>query len=170
MIDDFEGLHQNLTRRVKCVVTVTSQEMQQAPSEVEAWLYEKGAKISDASLKGEWSFDKYVEENVRGQSLANLRERDYTEDGELADRIDFTQTPTNMTPEDKLIWSILCRAAPTPVVGQEEEHLDYLSVADFTRDYKRYAKSFRRFKVTAEEFFFVLHEANKKNERIQSQH
>ena len=62
MIDDFEGLHQNLTRRVKCVVTVTSQEMQQAPSEVEAWLYEKGAKISDASLKGEWSFDKYVEE------------------------------------------------------------------------------------------------------------
>lgn len=38
---------------------------------------------------------------------------DYTMDGStLFDRLDFSKTPTAMTPEDKIIWRILSTAAP----------------------------------------------------------
>ena len=73
-----------------------------------------------------------------------------------------------MSAEDKLVWRILCTASPTPVIFENEEDqqdaLDYISVFEFTSNYKRYANSFRRFKVTAEEFLSVLYEANSKVE------
>lgn len=75
-----------------------------------------------------------------------------------------------MSTEDKLVWRILCTASLHQVnymsLEDEEDSLDHISVFEFTTNYKKYAKSFRRFRVTAEEFFVVLHEANKKNEVV----
>lgn len=53
-----------------------------------------------------------------------------------------------MSTEDKIIWRILCTASPNPVKLSEqdqEDTLDHISVFEFTTNYKRYAKSFRRF-------------------------
>lgn len=36
---------------------------------------------------------------------------------------------------------------------------------EFTNNYKRYQASFKRFNVTAEEFYFILHQNNQNNEK-----
>ena len=74
-----------------------------------------------------------------------------------------------MSEEDKIIWKILCTAAPIEIQKQlihddVIDTLDHISVLEFTTNYKRYANSFRRFKITGEEFFSVLYQINKRNE------
>lgn len=70
--------------------------------------------MPENSLLGDWSFAKY-QESVKAHSQMNLKEKDFTLDGELSERLDFSKVPANLTPEDKLIWRILCTASPTPV-------------------------------------------------------
>ena len=74
-----------------------------------------------------------------------------------------------MTSEDRLVWRILCTASPHAhkMTAQDaEDSLDHISVFQFTSNYKQYHQSFKRFKVTAEEFFAVLYEANSQNEKV----
>ena len=80
----------------------------------------------------------------------------------LFDRLDFSKTPAAMTPEDKIIWRILSTAAPTQIRSEKPDDGivdtdEYISVLEFTNNYKRYQASFKRFNVTAEEFYFILH-------------
>lgn len=95
---------------------------------------------------------------------------DYTMDGStLFDRLDFSKTPAAMTAEDKIIWRILSTAAPQTTSEKQDDGIvdtdEYISVLEFTNNYKRYQASFKRFNVTAEEFYFILHQNNKNNEK-----
>lgn len=73
-----------------------------------------------------------------------------------------------MSEEDRTVWKILCSVCPhlASFVSKEDEMLDHISIFEFTTNYKRYSKSFARFRISAGEFFDCLHQANNKMNEV----
>ena len=87
-------------------------------------------------------------------------------DTTIEERTNYLHRPDDMSPEDTLVWRILCAALPWlhHFGTSEDEIVDHISIFEFTTNYKRYSKSFQRFRITAGEFFDCLHQTNSKNE------
>jgi hypothetical protein len=80
-------------------------------------------------------------------------------------RVQFDNRPANMTPEDKVVWKILKTAKPEVErkLGRKielEESSDddeNISQYEFVNNFLKYQTSFKKFRVSAEEIFNILH-------------
>jgi hypothetical protein len=91
----------------------------------------------------------------------------------LHTRLNFSDPPRLDCPYERTIWRILATAAPAHITAKPLspsnspdviDVTDHISVLEFTTNFGKYEKGFKKFGVTPEEFFYILHELNKKNE------
>lgn len=80
-------------------------------------------------------------------------------------RVSFDKRPVNMTDEDRRVWKILKTAKPeverklgrTFDLEESSDEDENISHFEFVNNFLKYQASFKKFRVSAEEVFNILH-------------